>query len=142
MKIKFGNTSLKKLTYRVDPRLIHIAMELQNEDVDCDCTIFETTRTKEKQIENVKKGVSKTLDSRHIPNNLSIVNAIDIVPYVGGKATWSRALMDKSISPAIRRVVKRLGYQDVVTLGCDYKTFYDPYHIEITKNKTKDCSLK
>lgn len=135
MKIKYGKKSLTNLTYGVDPRLVHVAMELEREkeNITCDIGIFETKRAKEKQIENVKKGVSKTLNSQHIPNSKSIVNAIDVVPYINGKYVWSRQHMDNSISPAIRRVVKRLGYEDVMVLGCNYKTFYDPYHIEIKK---------
>lgn len=38
--------------------------------------IIDTLRTKEEQIENIKKGVSWTLNSRHLTGD-----AIDIVPY-------------------------------------------------------------
>ena len=38
--------------------------------------IVDTLRTKEEQIENIKKGVSWTLNSKHL-----VGNAIDLVPY-------------------------------------------------------------
>lgn len=137
MKIKLGNRSLKILSQNVDPRLVHIALELQNEEVCCDAGVFESKRTYEKQVENVAKGVSGTLNSKHIPDKNEIVRAIDIVPYIENKFVWSRSHMDNIVA-AIRRVIKRLGYSDVIKLGADFKTFngkpaYDGYHIEIAK---------
>lgn len=130
MKIKFGKRSLDNLTKRLDPRLVHIAMELQKEEVICDAGVFETERTLEKQKENVKKGVSQTLNSKHIPDSNGIVRAMDIVAYVNGSYVWDRKYQDDLVR-AIRDVIKRLGYEDVIRLGADFKSFYDGYHIEI-----------
>lgn len=43
--------------------------------------ILDTLRTKEEQIENIKKGVSWTLKSKHLPDENGKANAIDICPY-------------------------------------------------------------
>ena len=137
MKIKYGTRSLKNLTQNVDPRLVHIALELQKEDVICDAGVFESKRTLEKQKENVKKGVSQTLNSKHIPDANGIVRAIDIVAYVNGSYVWDRKYQDKLVD-AIRNVIQRLGYTDVIRLGADFKSFYDGYHIEIKTG----CELK
>ncbi|MGL5051632.1 MAG: M15 family metallopeptidase, partial [Fusobacteriaceae bacterium] len=63
MKVKYGNKSLINLTKGVDPRLVQFCMKLQEYDMPCDLSIFETTRTVEKQKEYVAKGTSKTMNS-------------------------------------------------------------------------------
>lgn len=130
MKIKFGSKSLKKLSEGLDPRLIHITMELQKEEVICDAGVFETKRTLERQKLLVAQGFSQTLNSKHIPNENGMVRAMDIVAYVNGKFVWDRKYQD-NIVEALRRVIDRLGYKDVIKLGADYKSFYDGYHVEI-----------
>lgn len=46
-----------------------------------DCTIIEGARTEEKQRENVEKGVSQTMDSKHIPGEDGWSHAVDAIPY-------------------------------------------------------------
>lgn len=43
-----------------------------------DCTVLEGKRTKEQQRKNVRDGVSKTMDSRHLDDP---ANAVDVAPY-------------------------------------------------------------
>jgi peptidoglycan L-alanyl-D-glutamate endopeptidase CwlK len=47
--------------------------------------VFCVARTIEEQAANVKKGVSKTMASRHIPANDGYVYAVDLVPWDGQK---------------------------------------------------------
>lgn len=48
-----------------------------------DFLVIEGVRTKARQAELVKKGASKTMNSRHITGH-----AVDIVPIVAGKVSW------------------------------------------------------
>lgn len=78
---KFSNKSIKTLE-TVHPKLqdvVNRAIELSTVDF----TVFEGLRTKEKQAEYVKKGVSKTMNSKHLTGN-----AVDLVPYVNGRVVW------------------------------------------------------
>ena len=48
-----------------------------------DFTVFEGLRSLDKQRENVAKGVSKTMNSRHLTGH-----AVDLVPWIDGKPKW------------------------------------------------------
>lgn len=131
MKAKYGNKSLTNLTKRVDPRLVLFFMTLEQQpDLPCDWTIFETERSLDQQKVNLKKGVSKTLNSNHIPNSKGIVNAGDIVAYVDGKNTWEEKYYHLMI-PIMRRVRKELGLENVLQFGYDWG--WDMPHVEVKK---------
>ncbi len=60
-----------------------------------DFSIFQGARTVEEQIRNIRKGVSKTLDSRHIPRGEdgkydpnAKGSAVDCLPYQKGVNAW------------------------------------------------------
>lgn len=77
-----GARSLKNLQ-GVNPNLVKVvkrAIEIS----PVDFAVIEGVRTKARQAELVKKGASKTMNSRHITGH-----AVDIVPYVGGKISWN-----------------------------------------------------
>jgi peptidoglycan L-alanyl-D-glutamate endopeptidase CwlK len=99
---KFSQSSLDKLNTCAIPLRV-----LFNEVVqDFDCTVLEGKRSIEQQKENVAKGVSKTMDSRHLDEPLA--NAVDVAPY---PLQWPRK--PKSDSPAeLKRWMK------------DYARFY------------------
>ena len=76
-----GERSLKNLE-GVHPDLVKVvkrAIEITNTDF----TVIEGVRTKERQKELVYKGVSKTMNSRHITGH-----AVDIVPVKDGVIGW------------------------------------------------------
>lgn len=131
--IKYSKKSLEKLTC-VDPRLTYFAMALEKrKDMPCDLSIFETKRTKEQQAINVQKGVSKTMNSNHIPNEKGIVNAMDLVPYLPGKGNvWDENLY-KQMLPIWKEVRKELGLDGILEFGADWKSFVDYPHIEIKR---------
>lgn len=58
------------------PRLVTL-FELVVQDFDC--TILEGKRTRDQQAENVRRGVSKTMDSRHLDE--PVARAVDVAPY-------------------------------------------------------------
>lgn len=78
---KLGPKSLERLK-GVHPDIIRVvqrAIELS----EIDFTVLEGLRTKERQAELVRKGASKTMNSRHITGH-----AVDIAPIVDGKVSW------------------------------------------------------
>lgn len=129
MKIKFGNKSKQNLCKNLDYRLVHIVCEIAKLDLPYDITIFETSRTLEQQKLNVKNGVSKTLNSKHIPDSKGIVRAVDIVPYVNGKNTWDLKYY-KELIPIFKAVALSL-YPNEIEFGYDWKNFKDAPHIQI-----------
>lgn len=77
-----GERSLKNLQ-GVHPDLVKV-VKLAIKISPVDFSVIEGVRTKERQRELVKKGASKTMNSRHLTGH-----AVDIVPIVGGKISWN-----------------------------------------------------
>lgn len=78
---KLSNISKLRLN-GVDPKLVAVierALELSTTDF----LVLEGLRTKERQAELVRKGASKTMNSRHI-----IGQAVDIAPLIDGQVRW------------------------------------------------------
>lgn len=74
-----GAEKLQKLTTRGNFRA-KVAQIVQNmAAAGYDPRVFETIRTIEKQREYVRRGVSKTLNSRHLPDHEGLASAADIV---------------------------------------------------------------
>lgn len=84
---KLGSKSKEKLI-GVHPDLVAIvnrAIEITQQDF----TVFEGVRTISQQKENVKKGVSTTVNgSRHLIGKDNYAHAVDLVPYIGGQLKW------------------------------------------------------
>ena len=129
MKIKFGRKSKLNLCDNLDYRLVHIICEVARLDLPHDFTVMETKRTIEKQREYVKKGTSKTMNSKHLPDKNGIVRAVDIVPYVNGKNTWEKIYFYELI-PIFQKVAEEL-YPNEIEFG--YSWGWDMPHIEIKK---------
>lgn len=53
-----------------------------------DFTIFDGIRTHDEQVEYVRTGVSKTLNSKHLQQSDGFGHAVDLVPYINGKLRW------------------------------------------------------
>ena len=53
-----------------------------------DFTIFDGIRTHDEQVEYVRTGVSKTLNSKHLQQPDGFGHAVDLVPYINGKLRW------------------------------------------------------
>lgn len=101
-----------------------------------DFTVIEGYRSKEKQRENIKKGVSKTLNSKHceIPSR-----AFDFIPYPF--TTWNDTVSFNKISKVIIECAKKLNI--LARRGSDWnmnecssdESFYDGPHIELLTSK-------
>lgn len=82
----FGGSSLNQLL-GVHPDLVRVA----NRAIvitEQDFGVHEGLRTLATQREYVRTGVSKTMDSKHLPQSDGYSHAYDLVPYVLGKLRW------------------------------------------------------
>ena len=88
MAFRFSQRSLDRAR-NVDSVLIAIAvLALLKSSVDFGLT-EEQSRTHAEQAEKVRRGVSKTMDSKHmIPQGRSVSSALDLVPFVDGTFQW------------------------------------------------------
>lgn len=99
----FGKKSLGNLI-GVYPPLAAVAMEAIKIS-KTDFSVFEGVRTIKRQRMLVRSGRSRTLRSYHL-NGL----ALDLVPFIDGKLTWSNIKAFKEIERAINEASKKLGY--------------------------------
>ncbi len=81
MTYVLGSISLKELNGVHEDLLavVNRAIEITPQDF----SVHDGMRTLDEQKELVKRGVSKTLNSRHISGH-----AVDLVPYINGKLRW------------------------------------------------------
>lgn len=83
---RFGSKSLAELR-GVHPRLVecvHRALQLSPVDFG----VHDGLRTIEEQRAYVARGVSKTMNSMHLPQADGFSHAVDLVPYINGKLRW------------------------------------------------------
>jgi len=90
-----------------------------------DFIITDGLRTIEEQRAYVRKGVSKTLKSRHLTGH-----AVDFVAFADGKVSWDFKLM-KQIGAAFKQAAQELKIP--VVWGGDWKSFVDTPHVELDR---------
>lgn len=73
-----------------------------------DFAVLDGVRTIEEQRENVARGVSKTMESKHLPQTDGFGHAVDLVPLVNGKLRWEWPPIFK-IAEAMRSAANELG---------------------------------
>lgn len=86
MTFALGKTSKARLV-GVDSRLVRVverAIVLSRQDF----TVFEGLRTVERQRKLVAAGASKTMNSKHIRQPDGFGKAVDLVPWIAGRAQW------------------------------------------------------
>lgn len=88
MSFRFSQRSLDRCR-NVDSRLIACAViALTKSAVDFGIT-EEQSRTHAEQAEKVARGVSKTMNSKHmIPKGKTVSTALDLVPFIDGRFQW------------------------------------------------------
>jgi peptidoglycan LD-endopeptidase CwlK len=106
---KWGTASRLVIECCMDPlqRVVNRALEIS----EIDASAVQSIRDEEEQIINVAKGVSWTMDSKHIDGDGDgKVAAIDIFPYVNGKTShhpdhyklWARAMFQAAVELGIQ----------------------------------------
>jgi peptidoglycan L-alanyl-D-glutamate endopeptidase CwlK len=91
--------------------------------------ITEGMRTKERQRELFAKGLSKTMNSRHL-----VGLAVDFAPLVGGEVTWKWPAF-KPVADAFKAAAKELNTP--IVWGGDWKSFRDGPHVELDRKVYK-----
>ena len=114
---------------KLNPSLRTLFMEAIK-DAPLDFTIIETVRTKEKQLEYVTKGASKTMRSRHIPetNSSGFCEAVDAAPY---PIDWNDKERFKKLAAHILKKANQLNIP--ITWGGNFKTLVDMPHYELKR---------
>lgn len=125
---RFSQSSLDRLD-TIEPKLVevfHLALKYSKYDFG----ITEGIRTEEKQRENVKKGVSMTMKSRHLPNENGLSEAGDIVIYKNGKPTYEPKLYRK-VAEAFFKAAFELGTP--IEWGGHWESIFDGPHYQLAR---------
>ena len=122
-KWELSQRSLDRLK-GVHPDLVKVvkrAIEIS----EYDFMVVEGLRTKETQAEYVKKGVSETMNSRHI-----IGQAVDLAPLENGVIDWNnkKGQFD-AVAKAMLQAAKELNVK--ITWGGTFKRLVDKPHFQI-----------
>lgn len=91
--------------------------------------ITEGMRTKERQRELFAKGLSKTMNSRHL-----VGLAVDFAPLIDGDVTWKWPAFPP-VANAFKQAAKELNI--AIEWGGDWRKFKDGPHIELSRSVYK-----
>lgn len=119
---KLGSRSLANLE-GVHPDLIKVvkrAIEITNQDF----TVLEGLRSFARQEELLRKGFSKTMNSRHLTGH-----AVDIAPWVNGAISWDWNFYPE-VARAMKEAAKELGVD--IEWGGNWERFKDGPHWQLT----------
>lgn len=100
MSFRFGEKSESNLA-GVHPDLVRV-VRLALTISDIDFSVHDGLRTLEEQQRLVATGASRTMSSYHLTGD-----AVDLVPYVGGKLRWEHALCNQ-VAAAMHEAALRL----------------------------------
>lgn len=108
-------------------RLLPLALKYSPYDFG----LTEGLRTLERQKELLAKGKSKTLKSRHLPNENELSEAVDIIIYdENGKPTYQQGYYRK-VAQAFYRAAIELNIQ--IEWGGFWKSFFDGPHYQLAR---------
>ena len=122
MSFRLSKRSLSRLE-GVHPDLVKVvkrAIEITEQDF----TVLEGLRSKERQRELVKKGASKTMNSRHLTGH-----AVDIAPWVNGGVSWDWEYY-YDMADAMKEAARELNVD--LEWGGDWKSFKDGPHFQLS----------
>lgn len=109
-----------------------------------DWTVFETLRTMERQEHYFATGVSKTLDSWHLPQADGLAYAIDLVPIVDGRISWDDK-KDKARNQRIKDAFKNIAdnmYTAMARTGIDLDWGFEMWGWDMPHWQTKKRPTK
>jgi len=122
-KFKLSKRSLDRMV-GVHPQLVAV-VKRAIEITEVDFVVLEGLRTRERQVELVAKGASKTMNSRHITGH-----AVDIGAWVAGTVRWDWPLYYK-LADAMKQAAKELNVD--MEWGGDWRTFKDGPHYQLSR---------
>jgi peptidoglycan LD-endopeptidase CwlK len=104
-----------------------------------DATVFDGLRTLPEQRENLRRGVSKTLKSKHLPQADGYGHAVDIVPIINGQLAWdskdavTQKLIDKAFADISDQMLAAADLHDI-EIESGYKLWgWDKPHFQLGK---------
>lgn len=121
MTFKLSQNSIDRMK-GVDERLVNVvkrAIEIS----EVDFAVTEGLRTKERQVELMKAGATRTMNSKHI-----VGKAVDLAAVVGTEIRWDWPLYTK-IATAMKRAAEILNVK--IIWGGDWITFKDGPHFQL-----------
>lgn len=123
MAFRLSARSLSRLE-GVHPDLVKV-VKRAIEITPVDFMVTEGLRTRARQVQLVKAGASRTLNSRHITGH-----AVDVAAWVAGEVRWDWPLYPK-IAAAFKQAAKELGIP--IVWGGDWKSLRDGPHFELDR---------
>lgn len=121
MSFQLGQRSLQRLS-GVHPDLVQVVRRaIQVTSIDF--TVLEGLRTVARQRELVRKGASRTMNSRHLTGH-----AVDIAPWVNGQVSWDWKWYHP-MADAMKKAARELDVP--LEWGGDWKTFKDGPHFQL-----------
>lgn len=124
---KLSEASKKKLV-GVHPKLVAV-VERAIENTPIDFTVVEGVRTLDTQKEYLKKGVTRTLNSKHLIQEDGYAHAVDLAPLIAGSIPWNNKSVFYDLSITMKRAADDEGVK--ITWGGDFSSFYDGPHYQI-----------
>lgn len=121
MSYKLGKRSLSTLE-GVHPDLVKVvkrAIEL----TECDFTVIEGLRTKQRQAQLLKEKKTTTMNSRHLTGH-----AVDLAAWVDGTVSWDWKYYEQ-IEAAMKQAALEL--KILIEWGGDWKRFKDAPHWQL-----------
>lgn len=124
-----SRASLAKLR-KVHPDLVRVVERCAKDWKDKEFTFAITCgpRTIEEQRQLVKKGASKTMNSRHLISKNGYAHAIDVVAMLNNKVRWDWPLYSK-IASAMKAAAK--AEKVPIEWGGDWASFRDGPHYQL-----------
>jgi peptidoglycan L-alanyl-D-glutamate endopeptidase CwlK len=103
----FGAKSKRELLGVHSDLVICTTTTLLDPALEYDFTVFDGLRTEVEQTENVRRKVSWTMNSMHLPQVDGFAWAVDLVPIINGNLSWDNAdEAFKQIADAMFRAAK------------------------------------
>jgi peptidoglycan L-alanyl-D-glutamate endopeptidase CwlK len=114
-KYKLGKASMDRLAMvkREIALTVMIAITLTEQDF----AVLQTVRSLEEQRKAVAAGNSRTMKSKHLPDETGKARAVDLAAWVDGKINWEFARY-ADIAFAMDRAATQLGYASNIRWGC------------------------
>lgn len=109
----------------VDKRIVKLLEEV-SKSYEKPFMVVEGLRTKERQKYLMKKGATRTMNSRHLTGH-----AVDIAPVVGGTVSWDWEHY-YPLAKAMKEKAKELNIP--IEWGGDWKSFKDAPHWQLSWN--------
>lgn len=116
---KLGARSLERLE-GVHPDLVAV-VKLAIQKTEIDLTVLEGIRTKERQVQLVASGASRTMNSRHLTGH-----AVDLAPL---PIDWTNREAFRTVANTMKAAAKELGIG--IEWGGDFKSFSDMPHFQL-----------